>query len=507
MWALEIADFQSILRRSLYDERSEKQITLVNAAQKIQCAVRLFLARQAVKRIIGRRFIKIYDTVTREYVYKDKSTQRIQISKPSLLGCTDLPSPRSLVAPDHYDPHYNSRNSDCHAIVITVSSFIHKDVIPDLPIETIAEHETLKDILSHDFICKVPPDKVISLLNPRCNDFQAAFLHLRKVCRMNDSLLVYICTHIGTRLNVDRNKDENGYFLMHDTNWRSAKEIAQSSISISAICQLLNKILCKSKTILLNCVHQGRQPFKLFGAQELYPPSDYFSRLSDGANCLVIGSCMIGAPISDIINHTHTPSVLSQSTDQFRSGAVNVATLGRKYSLTSWMTSAIKISPAHKNQPEIYHDNGNSRLTRILNPRNSNLRKLLFPNIKMLRNGDSKIGVNNGCDITDGDGLEAGMKFLKLNKSMDISKNSMVNSPDPVRFPPLLSLSYSAKEKIYLQYFDDWKVPITSDLTPIIKPAQPRVSWSRDNIKADCGSDYNFNLPTDQEVGYYTIPL
>ena len=498
-----MAAFQSKLRRSLHDGRSKKKTTLVNSVQVIQCAVRLFLARQTVKRIIGRRFIKVYDTVTREYVYKDKQTQRIQISKPSLLGSIDLPSPRLLVAPDHYDPLYDSRDSDCHAVVITVNSFIYKDVIPDLPMETIAEHQKLKDVISHDFICKVAPEKVISLLNPKCNEFEAAFLHLRKVCRTNDSLLVYICTHVGTRHNVDRNKDGNGHFLMHDTNWRNGKEIAKSSISISAMCKLLNKISCKSKTILLNCVHLGRQPSQLFGVQELYPPSDFFSLLSDGAKCLVIGNCMIGASISDIINHTHTHSMpLSQSTEQFNRGAVNGATVGRKALLSSWMTSAIEISPSQNSHSDMYRDNSNP----LVNQQNSHLLKSYFA-IRKMRNSDAKIAAKEDCEIANEDGSGAQIETLMMNNSIDISPNIAVTPLCRVRCPTSLLQSHSAKQRIYLQYFNNWKVPATSDFKPIIKPVQPKVSWHRKNINNNCGSDYTFELPTDNEVGHDTITL
>ena len=502
-----MAGFQSKLRRCLHDKRSKKKVTLVNSVQVIQCAVRLFLARQTVKRIIGRRFIKVYDTVTREYVYKDKQTQRIQTSKPSLLGSIDLPSPRLLAAPDHYDPLYDSRDSDCHAVVITVNSFIYKDVIPDLPMETIAEHQKLKDVISHDFICKVAPEKVISLLNPKCNEFEAAFLHLRKVCRINDSLLIYICTHVGTRHNVDRNKDENSHFLMHDTNWRSGKEMAKSSISISAMCELLNKISCKSKTILLNCVHQGRQPSQLFGVRELYPPSDFFSLLSDGAKCLVIGNCMIGASISDMINRTHTPSMpLSQSTEQFSPGAVYGATVGRKALLSSWMTSATEISPSQNNHSDLYRDNSNPQLNRILNQRNSHLRKFYFA-IRKMRNSDAKIAAKEDCEIANEDGSGAPIETLMMNNSIDTSTNIAVTPLGRVRCPKSLLRSHSAKKKIYLQYFNHWKVPVTSDLKPIIKPVQPKVSWQKNIINNDCGSDYTFKLPTDKEVGHDTLTL
>jgi hypothetical protein len=176
-------------------------------------------------------------------------TKYIHTFKPTILGREDLATPRVLEAPSDYDPGYDASHKNGHAVIITVNSFVYNDYIPDIPENTTKEHETLHEILSHDFICKFPPERCTSLLNPTCAQFIALFKYLRNVCKSNDYLIIYICSHIVTAYKGEKggggNRDENGYLLMCESEWTNPQKVAETSISIGTIISLLNTVLTK----------------------------------------------------------------------------------------------------------------------------------------------------------------------------------------------------------------------------------------------------------------------
>ena len=227
-----------------------------DASIKIQGIIRRYQARQRVKLLIHRRFLKLYDVETNEYVYKDKLTRLIFDRKPYIFPeDEDLVTPRPLEAPMEYDPDYDDTEKDGFAIVITVNSFVNSDRIPDLPVDTTKEHERMIDVLSHDYICKFAPSRVLGLLNPTVVDVKEAFETARKKIRKHDFLLVYLCTHIGAAFKGEKdNKKETGYILFHDSEWTTPIEVAKTSISLTMFAQLLNSILATEKTIIVNKV-------------------------------------------------------------------------------------------------------------------------------------------------------------------------------------------------------------------------------------------------------------
>ena len=158
-----MANISSCLTGDIFVSKPERSIAVNAAALKIQCIVRIHQSKQKLHHKLRRRFVKVYDSVNDEYVYKDKQSGYIHLSKPLLLGHGDIQTPRAVAGPDDYDPKYFVAHRDGHAIIITVSSFAYNDVIPDLPIETVAEHIKLRDVLSHDFICQLPLQSIMSL--------------------------------------------------------------------------------------------------------------------------------------------------------------------------------------------------------------------------------------------------------------------------------------------------------------------------------------------------------
>lgn len=308
-----MATLPSFLTRDIFGLRLERSIAVNAAALKIQCIVRVHQSKQKLHRKLRRRFVKVYDSISDEYVYKDKKSGYIHLSKPLLLGDGDIQTPRALAGPNDYDPKYFVSDRDGHAIIITVSSFAYNDVIPDLPIETVAEHIKLGEVLSHDFICQLPIQNVMSLLNPTCDQLSTAFKRLRRVCKTKDHLLIYICTHVVTAFRGEKNKKESGYLLMHDSTWGTTTDIANTSISLSTLILYLNSILSREKTLILNCAHQNKQQSHLFAAKDLYPPHDFFSKLADLTNSVVISNCSTGSRISAMIDHTTPSRMMTES--------------------------------------------------------------------------------------------------------------------------------------------------------------------------------------------------
>ena len=283
-----------------------------DASIKIQGIIRRYQARQRVKLLIHRRFLKLYDVETNEYVYKDKLTRLIFDRKPYIFPeDEDLVTPRPLEAPMEYDPDYDDTEKDGFAIVITVNSFVNSDRIPDLPVDTTKEHERMIDVLSHDYICKFAPSRVLGLLNPTVVDVKEAFETARKKIRKHDFLLVYLCTHIGAAFKGEKdNKKETGYILFHDSEWTTPIEVAKTSISLTMFAQLLNSILATEKTIIVNCAHVEKPSYRFFATKELYPPPNCYSRIADEANCTVIGNCSINEMVSETIWHVPLPRVV-----------------------------------------------------------------------------------------------------------------------------------------------------------------------------------------------------
>ena len=283
-----------------------------DATIKIQCIIRRYQARQRVKLLIHRRFLKLYDVETNEYVYKDKLTRLIFDRKPYIFPDEeDLVTPRPLEAPMEYDPDFDDTEKDGFAIIITVNSFVNSDRIPDLPVDTTKEHERMIDVLSHDYICKFAPSRVLGLLNPTVVEVKEAFETARKKIRKHDFLLVYLCTHIGTAFKGEKdNKKETGYILFHDSEWTLPIEVARTSISLTTFAQLLNNILATEKTIIINCAHVEKPSYRFFATKELYPPPNCYSRIADEARCTVIGNCSINEIVSETIWHVPLPRVV-----------------------------------------------------------------------------------------------------------------------------------------------------------------------------------------------------
>merc|ERR1711991_957421 len=150
---------------------------------------------------------------------------------------------------------------------------------------------------------------------------------LRRLCRSNGFLVVYICTHIATlwkspssstskvsKNNVLGKKQKidgrkSAQFLMNDSVWRDPATLESASISLNELVEMLDSIYCKRKVVLLHYGHQHYTKPSVFGFKMLYPPPNFLTLLSKAANCAVVGSCHIGSKLKDLMT---CPPVLLQ---------------------------------------------------------------------------------------------------------------------------------------------------------------------------------------------------
>lgn len=93
------------------------------AARKLQTAYRARQARLALKKLIRENYVKLYDRINDQYVYKNKNTKEIFLQKPIFLGNDDLPTPKIFAAPNDYDPKVWS--SLQFLIVFLLQSYSH----------------------------------------------------------------------------------------------------------------------------------------------------------------------------------------------------------------------------------------------------------------------------------------------------------------------------------------------------------------------------------------------
>jgi hypothetical protein len=143
------------------------------AVSKIQYNYRVFRARRLMKLKIRQTYMKVYDKINGEYLYKNRFTGVISNKKPALLGNEDLPDPKLYNAPLSYDPE--DLEEDAFALLVTVTQF-NNDRIPEMPVQLVKDHNMLDSLLPHGFICKFKEEKYISLLNPTCSDFRVSIL-------------------------------------------------------------------------------------------------------------------------------------------------------------------------------------------------------------------------------------------------------------------------------------------------------------------------------------------
>lgn len=349
-----------------FEEEEERDI----AIRLLQRCYKAKLARKYLKALIRDNYIKIYDKINGAYAYKNRTTGAVSFDKPVFLGDDDLPTPKQLQAPGSYDSGIDLLDCDGAALVVSCNTFKHEKLSPLGPAISI-DHMNISEILSHDYIGKMKIENVISLKNPTCSAFADAIERLRQVCKKDSFVFIYICTHVveldvtlkpekekapppkggpGKGLKggpgklekqksvrrasaspaTDRRastapgavaanpieakkKKEDTFFCFEDTEWKDPRTVANTSISLTRMMVMINRLPCTRKTIALNYAHVKEKPKSLFGNRKhLYPPPDMLFRLSNGTNSAVLASCTIGMPLSDCVDHN--PAYIAEMT-------------------------------------------------------------------------------------------------------------------------------------------------------------------------------------------------
>ena len=285
------------------------------AARKIQTRFRIWRARKTLREKAMKIYVKVFDRKKNLYVYRNKETGQILFSKPKVLGNSDLPTPRKYIAPFDYNP--GETDDEGYALIVSVNSFISQRIKPISP-ATKNDVDTIETILTHNFVCKLKPEHVITLKDPTCENLMDTFSRLSNLCKTTGFLFVYISTHVMTVSKGESKgigvKKENSYFCMKDTSWVNAKEAAATSVSLTNFCDALETIGCSRKTVCVNYAFAPKPARSFFKTRFLYPPSDFLSRLATMGNCVAIGCCNIGTPVHDIIRYTPKPYHLRNTT-------------------------------------------------------------------------------------------------------------------------------------------------------------------------------------------------
>jgi len=126
-----------------YDASDSKFSTAVSL---IQHNYRVYRARKLLRQRIRLAYMKIYDKINGEFLYKNKFTGAISSKKPAFLGNEDLPEPKLYDAPLSYDPE--EPEEDAFALLVTVTAFA-SDRIPEMLNQLIKDHNSLDSLLPH----------------------------------------------------------------------------------------------------------------------------------------------------------------------------------------------------------------------------------------------------------------------------------------------------------------------------------------------------------------------
>ena len=277
-----------------------------DAARVIQRLARMYLSIARLRAMVRANFIKKYDRVNERHYYKNKSTGEILLNKPRILGSGDLPDPRDFVAPDTYDVGEEEGMPVGYALVVVNEEFPRSEGrLSRLPLVVKNEFKELEELLSHDFICRLPQENVYCLTNPKKTEIRDTLERLKQVVRKKDYFLVYMCTHVLTIIKGEKKASETAYFAMPSTVWKGKpEEVAPTCMSLADFTKGLGKVKSRKKTVIINYCYQPA-PEKAFFApvKSIYPPPGFLARLADEANCAVVACCVSGSSMSDTLSH------------------------------------------------------------------------------------------------------------------------------------------------------------------------------------------------------------
>jgi hypothetical protein len=471
------------------------------AVRKLQRAFRAKQARNAIKKMVRENYVKVFDKFSNKYMYKNRHTKEITAIKPRFLGNEDLPNPRSFNAPVDYDPN-DDYPMDGYAFMVTVNKF-PAGKMADLPEATDSDHILLEKILTHDYICKFRPENVIVLKQPSCSEFMDGMNRLRRICKRKGYFVMYLCTHVVTVFNGDKNNSkETGYICMKDTLWTKPHMIANTSISLGTLVACLNKLDCKFKTVFLNYAHSPVNANKstVFSSKILYPPPNFATRLANEANAAVVANCATGASLRDLVNHTAASTLLPRVYENKQ--ALREELGWKKNYFTNQELKEFRRAEEEAAAAGEAGSRPNSR---------GGIRRLgLLGKLSSFHKSSKSVGSSGKGAVTGGaapvfpiEGAPAAPPAdpMQLHVNMEtIVPQSYDHSHEADQFEAVGTTPDVKFDEMFDQFVRDWKVELESEdvyVTP--KPTLPEANWYRDENDDD---KIRAEMPTQQQVLY-----
>ena len=472
-----------------FEEENERD----DAIRKLQRSYRVHRARMLLRLMIRNNYVKLYDRVNDMFFYKNKTTGQTYTVKPACLGRIDLDPPKQLKAPEDYDVGYMEGMPEGWFLGVFCSTFPRsggrfKDMDPKL----MKEKEALAELMPHDFVCRLKPENVTMLEDPRSGEVLDTLERLGRIVTKKGFFVLYICTHVLTVVKGEpkTNPGETAYFATKETVWGTPEEIASSSVSLSALCKKLSSLPCRRKTVIINYAHVPEPKKTLFAANRMvYPPSDLLTRLADKANCAVIASCVAGVSMTDALQHT-------------ASLATNKPTAKDKAAKEKAKEGAgAKVAIAGGNEAK--------------EGKGGDPEGTAGPEDKDLEHADEKSQHSDHSAHTDDKefddeegvgGAEGGgppahedsaEEFFRMLDGKDHSHDDQRGFMSYLR-GKLESAKSSANNwsRTMDQFVADWKVPPEAEIVKTSKPPKLRADWSKDPKTGN----FTVRLPTSSEV-------
>ena len=426
-----------------------------DAARKIQKLAHTYIAKCRLFKIVCANFVKKFDRVNEKFYYKNKSTGEISFEKPKSLRSGDLEDPRDFESPDGYDPFDDASLPTGYALVILNNEFPRSEGrIPTLPVTTNQEYDELNDLLSHDFICKIPEENTYFLKNASNGEVKDAFERIKHRCKKKNYFVLYFCTHVLTVVGgEEKNKSETSYFAMRDSVFTKPIEIAKSCLSLTDLVKMMKKLPCKRKSAIVNYCHTLSSENSFFAPVKLlYPPSDMLSRLADQAECAVLATCVQGMSMSE--NLKHGPHIFKSKAATEEDAAEEAA-------------EAEKIAAAASEEEKEAKD--------ISGPGN-------LENDAPVEDDDEDEEDDRDLDNEDfqtalGGGVNYHAHLNVTNKIVEAPKDST--------------------QQLVERYLTYWGVPADPDILISPRPSRPLAKWRNDE---ETEFEYEIDMPTQESI-------
>lgn len=292
------------LEASADEKLEEEQDAKIRYIQK---KFRSRRARRFVRELVLSAYAKEYDSQSGAFHYRNKRTGATQQKKPLVLGDDDLPDPTIYYAPTGYQTTPSPFRQ--FALVAHCTEFADRK-LPNLPNCLINDHRTLRHLIVNPYVMKYREEDCIFSLNATAKAVLASLKMLLEKIQIATNIektgvgtsqesqlvvFIYVCTH---SVQIMKSVHRATYFCFTDTNASSPGLLRQTSISVRQFTQILARMKCQSKFVVLDCCHCERPTDSFLKVLHLYPQSDLYRTVANKGKCQVLGSCKLGPSCS-----------------------------------------------------------------------------------------------------------------------------------------------------------------------------------------------------------------